>query len=160
MLNLNIRRNQGFTLIELMIVVAIIAILAAIALPQYQNYVIKSQVNRVMGECGQLRTSLEVCISEGRDQLGDGPGECDPGATGSNLLADGGNAAPGVTLPAGTGTADVSDIDVEMTITCEFGNNANLAIAGNELIWERAADGSWTCETDVEERWRPAGCQN
>ena len=51
--------QQGFTLIELMIVVAIIAILAAIAIPQYQNYVARSQMSRAMGEVGALKTAVE-----------------------------------------------------------------------------------------------------
>jgi len=54
--------QKGFTLIELMIVVAIIGILAAVAIPQYQNYVAKSQVARVMGETGSLRTAINAAI--------------------------------------------------------------------------------------------------
>ncbi|WP_143274064.1 pilin, partial [Bradyrhizobium canariense] len=60
------RVQKGFTLIELMIVVAIIGILAAIAIPQYQSYVAKSQVNRVIGELSALRTAAETCLNEGR----------------------------------------------------------------------------------------------
>ena len=57
------KRNmqQGFTLIELMIVVAIIGILAAVAIPQYQNYVIKSQVTRAIAEASDLKTAVEPC---------------------------------------------------------------------------------------------------
>lgn len=49
--------QKGFTLIELMIVIAII--LAAIALPMYQNYIARSQVTRAMGEAGNLKLRLK-----------------------------------------------------------------------------------------------------
>jgi len=58
------KKQQGFTLIELMIVVAIIAILAAIAIPQYQNYVARSAVTRLVGETGALRTAIEDCLAQ------------------------------------------------------------------------------------------------
>ena len=56
------QENQGFTLIELMIVIAIIGLLAAIALPQYQIYVSRTQVARVMSEAGALKTAVEYCV--------------------------------------------------------------------------------------------------
>ena len=58
--------QKGFTLIELMIVVAIIGILAAVAIPAYQNYIAKSQVSRVMGELGSLKTAVEACVLDGK----------------------------------------------------------------------------------------------
>ena len=57
--------QQGFTLIELMIVVAIIGILAAIAVPAYQDYTIKSKVSEGASMAGAARTAIDVAFSEG-----------------------------------------------------------------------------------------------
>ena len=54
------KTQQGFTLIELMIVVAIIGILAAIAIPQYQNYIARTQFTRVMSDAGIAKTTIET----------------------------------------------------------------------------------------------------
>lgn len=149
--------QKGFTLIELMIVVAIIAILAAIAIPQYQTYVAKSQVSRVMSESGQVRTAVETCILDGRLTVGTGAGECDPGATGSNLVA--GASQVGATLTAGTGVPQLPTTLTETsTIEATFGGNAAAAISGDSLTWTRSTDGSWACTTDVEAKFVPSGC--
>lgn len=71
------KKQQGFTLIELMIVVAIIAILAAIALPQYQNYVSRTRTAAAAAELSGYRTAISSCISE-QQNLAD----CDAGSNG------------------------------------------------------------------------------
>ncbi len=57
--------QKGFTLIELMIVVAIIGILAAIAVPAYQDYTIRSRVSESASLAGAVRTAMDVAFSEG-----------------------------------------------------------------------------------------------
>src|SRR5690625_3244214 len=84
--------QKGFTLIELMIVVAIIGILAAVAIPQYQNYIAKSQMTRVVGELSALKSAAEVAVTEGKavvlteDDVTDFQAEASLGYTNSNLL--------------------------------------------------------------------------
>ncbi|MBC8794662.1 pilin [Shewanella algae] len=61
------KRAQGFTLIELMIVVAIIGILAAIALPAYQDYTKKSKFSEIVTAVGAVRTAVTACYQETAD---------------------------------------------------------------------------------------------
>ncbi|WP_368166022.1 prepilin-type N-terminal cleavage/methylation domain-containing protein [Aeromonas sp. R9-1] len=55
------KKQTGFTLIELMIVVAIVAILAAVALPAYQNYTKKAKMTEVASASGAIKTQIEIC---------------------------------------------------------------------------------------------------
>jgi len=150
--------QKGFTLIELMIVIAIIGILAAIAIPQYQNYIAKSQVSRVMAETGSIKTAVETCILDGKT----GAGECDLGWTESNLL--GAPSATGAAQSPGSNTAGLA-VGIESTgaatIAAEFGNSAAATISqsgANQLTWSRSTAGTWTCWTTVDEKYRPSGC--
>ncbi|RMX09366.1 pilin [Allofranklinella schreckenbergeri] len=143
--------QKGFTLIELMIVVAIIGILAAIAIPQYQNYIARSQVSRVMGETSAVKTAVETCLLDGLTAA-----NCHIGWTKSNLLTGAESTAsePGqsglvVTYPDTGGVA---------SIAATFGGNAATAIKGKTLTWSRTAEGSWSCATTVDAKFAPAGC--
>ncbi|WP_180145473.1 pilin [Acinetobacter sp. YH12052] len=156
--------QKGFTLIELMIVVAIIGILAAIAIPQYQNYIAKSQVSRVMSETGGLKTAIESCLLEGKTSLPAAgaaatAADCDLGWTNSNLLGAAATNASvqgeGLKVTFGEGVAD-------STIVARFGASAAQALqvdGKRTLTWTRNGEtGAWSCTTKVETKYRPSGC--
>jgi type IV pilus assembly protein PilA len=152
--------QQGFTLIELMIVVAIIGILAAIAIPQYQTYVIKTQVTRAMGEAGALKTSVEACIANVQLVVGGAAGQCDPQATASSILGGAAVSQTGAALPAGTSVPLVTSLNAAPTlITANFGNGATSALAGLSIVWSRDANGSWSCSSGaLPAKYKPVGC--
>lgn len=150
--------QKGFTLIELMIVIAIIGILAAIAIPQYQNYIARSQMSRVVAEAGSLKTPVETCILDGKIALGQETAKCQLGATGSNLI-DGPLQDGGTALPANTGVPQVAmSQNGAATITATFGNNAATTLKGKKVIWTRNDAGSWSCSTDAETKYAATGC--
>lgn len=126
--------QQGFTLIELMIVVAIIAILAAIAIPQYQNYVARAAVTRSVGETGSLKSIVEDCFAQGDTT-------CD---------------AAELTSQLGTITATL-DAEATSTIVGQLTNGPAVVSSGT-VTWTRDADGVWECETSVEGKYAPTTC--
>lgn len=67
--------ESGFTLIELMIVVAIVGILSSVAIPQYSNYVVKSKLSTVLRAISSLKTAVSACAQEGSGSFDD----CDSG---------------------------------------------------------------------------------
>lgn len=149
--------QKGFTLIELMIVVAIIGILAAIAIPQYQNYIAKSQVNRVVGELSSIKTAVEACILEGKTKITNTEASADKdtcyaGATVSNLLGAGTKLYEGltVTMPA--------DAKSTGQIEGKFGSTAATALKTQTVTWDRDIAGTWTCSTSVEEKFASTSC--
>ena len=77
------KNMQGFTLIELMIVVAIIAILAAIAIPQYQNYVSRTRASAATAELASYRSAVAECNTEWQTTAG-----CDAGVRGIPAVGD------------------------------------------------------------------------
>lgn len=165
--------QKGFTLIELMIVVAIIGILAAIALPQYQTYVAKSQVSRVMGEAGNLKTSVETCLLEGRTTVissniaaaaAQAANECNLQSTASSLIDNtiGAAQGQGVAPAAGTGYSQVAlNPAGASTITARFGSGAAGVLAGQDLRWTRDANGTWSCAVTnaLDAKYRAKGCE-
>ncbi|MFB2538110.1 pilin [Acinetobacter sp. c3-l95] len=149
--------QKGFTLIELMIVIAIIGILAAIAIPQYQNYIAKSQVSRVMGEVSAVKTAIETCVLDGKTDE-----QCNIGWTKSNLIAASGAAASNETTAKAPGQGGLKityPTGGVGSIEATFGQNAAQRIATKTLTWSRSAEGSWTCSTNVDAKFAPAGCK-
>jgi type IV pilus assembly protein PilA len=143
------RINFGFTLIELMIVVAIIGILAAIGIPQYQNYVARAQVAEGLSLAGGLKTAL----AEYHNTNG-----VFPDGTTDAHTATGIELAGNITGKYITGV-EVSD-DGLGTITATFGSDSQHD--GKFLrLTPTATDGAvfFNCTTDIEESYRPKDCE-
>ncbi|MFW2176581.1 MULTISPECIES: pilin [unclassified Moraxella] len=149
--------QRGFTLIELMIVVAIVGILAAIAVPQYQQFVVKTQASRLTYEVSMLKLSVEECFQTGRINIGLQRNECDPRATGSTLIS--GSSQVGLTLPHNTGVAQISNpLTRDSTIVATVSTGASGQLQGKKVIWQRLLDDSWVCKSNIDAQYLPSNC--
>ncbi len=140
--------QQGFTLIELMIVVAIIGILAAIAIPAYQDYTIRAQVSEGLN----LASGAKAAVSESF---------MDRGVMPANNVAAGIETAVNI---KGKYVTQVLVVDGEVRVT--YGLDANNSILGAVLnLTPVAAGGSvvWDCNggniLSANPKWLPSACR-
>ncbi|QDK96491.1 pilin [Acinetobacter tandoii] len=136
--------QKGFTLIELMIVVAIIGILAAIAIPAYQTYTAKSQATAGLSEISGVKTGYETLVNEGTQ------------ITGLKQIGLNAVSSPRCSEYSVT-TFDATTGEADDAIVCEL--QGSPSIQGKFIALNRTATtGVWTCTSDLDAEFLPKGC--
>ncbi len=146
------KKQQGFTLIELMIVVAIIGILAAIAIPAYQDYTIRAQVSEGLNLSGGAKAAVsEFAMDRGRF-----PSDNTTAGITTNPANINGKYVTQVAVGASGGQADG-------VIQVTYGADAHAILTGNTLFLspvQQTGSVEWTCRSaTIADKHLPAACR-
>jgi len=137
--------QQGFTLIELMIVVAIIGILAAVALPAYQDYMVRAKVSELVLAASGGKTA----VAEAFGTLGHMPAVASAGVANQT-----GGYVSGVAY-----TTTATNVGI---ITATAGTK-ELKISGSTIVMTGTGDANgvvqWVCSGTIDTKYKPANCR-
>ena len=139
------QKQRGFTLIELMIVVAIIGVLSAVAIPQYKNYVEKAAIGVGLSNIAAIKINIEEYISIEGEFPATTAGDAD---SFSRL---------GTIEVFNNGTlklAKTTSTDGTMLFTF----NSDSKVSGTKLQLSRGTNGQWSCSTDANQATTPLNC--
>jgi type IV pilus assembly protein PilA len=140
------RVERGFTLIELMIVVAIIGILAAVAIPAYQDYIARAQVSEAVA----LTSSGKTPMAEFHADKGIWPSTADivMGSVSGKYVSN-------ITITAGAG------VSTPLTLQAKMKGTAVNTVIQDKTLEVTTTDGKvWACSGgDISSKYRPAACR-